>query len=106
MPAGDARIRVGTGKNGTTKRIADIHRDWKIGVPDSMGRTRRLKSCQNLLADTINLETGLAEKARMVDVFESGVKPILKVSTTNGKVCAAPRTTVYGRRKAGSAPVT
>ncbi|SCD47403.1 thymidylate synthase (FAD) [Streptomyces sp. di188] len=83
---GDARIRVGTGKNGTTKRIADIHRDWKIGVPDSMGRTRRLKSCQNLLADTINLETGLAEKARMVDVFESGVKPILKVSTTNGKV--------------------
>ncbi|MGW3247808.1 FAD-dependent thymidylate synthase [Streptomyces sp. NPDC001070] len=65
--------------------MADIHRDWKIGVTDSMGRTRRLKSRQNLLADTINLDTGLAEKASMVDVFESGVKPIIKVSTTNGK---------------------
>jgi thymidylate synthase (FAD) len=83
---GDAMIRVGTSKNGKAKRIADIYRDWKIGVPDSMGRTRRLKSCQNLLADTVDLETGLAEKAPMVDVFESGVKPILKVSTTNGKV--------------------
>lgn len=84
---GDAMIRVGTGKNGRTKRLADIHEDWMPGVPDpdSTGRTRGLKTSQNLLADTVDLKTGLAEKAPVADVFESGVKPILKVATTNGK---------------------
>lgn len=82
---GDAMISVGTGENAEARRIADIHRDWKTGVPDSTGGTRRLKSCQNLLADTVDLETGLVEKAAMVDVFQSGVKPILKLSTTDDR---------------------
>lgn len=84
---GDARIRVGTGKNGETRRIADIHRDWKTGgVPGPLGDTGGPGSGQNLLADTVDLETGLVEKACVVDVFESGVKPVLRISTTSGKV--------------------
>jgi thymidylate synthase ThyX len=80
---GDAMISVGTGEDGGTRRIADLHRDWQTGATDSARNSRNSRS---LLADTIDLETGLAEKAPVVDVFESGVKPILKVSTTDDEV--------------------
>ncbi|MGJ6965313.1 FAD-dependent thymidylate synthase [Streptosporangium sp. G11] len=82
---GDAQIPVGTLKNGKTKKIKDIYADWHEGVRDSVGRLRRLPSCQNLSTRTLNLDTGLIEWTRMVDVFKSGVKPILKITTSYGK---------------------
>jgi thymidylate synthase ThyX len=83
---GDARIPVGTLKNGVNKKIKDIYADWHEGVRDSMGRVRKIPSCRNLSTRTVNLDTGLIEWTRMVDVFKSGVKPILKITTVNGKV--------------------
>lgn len=83
---GDAKIAVGTWRNGQTKRIADVYRDWHEGVPDSLGRTRLLPSCRNLVARTLNTETGVIEAARMVDVFQSGIKPIIRVELVSGHV--------------------
>ncbi|MCW2615473.1 MAG: hypothetical protein JWN08_2467 [Frankiales bacterium] len=83
--SGDTLIPVGTSKNGTTKRIADVYSDWHDGVRDSLGRTRRLPSCRNLATRTLNLETGLLESARMVDVFQAGVKPLIRLTTSSGK---------------------
>jgi len=77
--AGDMRVPVGTEKNGRTKAIKDIYRDWHEGVPDSLGRNRKLPSCRNLATRTLNLDTGLVEAARMVDVYQSGVKPIIEL---------------------------
>ncbi|WP_196452934.1 FAD-dependent thymidylate synthase [Planomonospora sp. ID82291] len=82
---GDSRIPVGTLKNTNNKKIKDIYSDWHEGVRDSMGRTRMLSSCRHLSTRTVNLETGLIEWTRMVDVFKSGVKPILKIETAAGK---------------------
>ena len=83
---GDAKIAVGSGRSGQTKRIADLHRDWHDGVPDSMGRRRLLPSCRNLAARTLNTETGVIEAARMVDVFQSGIKPIIRLELDSGRV--------------------
>ena len=83
--AGSSRIPVGTQRNGSTKSIEDIYRDWKLGVPDTLGRKRMLPSCQNLVTRTLNLETGLIEYAQMVDVYQSGIKPILDIKFMNGK---------------------
>lgn len=80
---GSAEISVGTWNQ--TKKIKDIYSDWKLGVSDSMGRTRMLPSTRNLSARTINLDNGLVEMSNMVDVFESGVKEILKITTTSGR---------------------
>ena len=83
--SGDARIPVGTLMNGVTKRLADVYSDWHEGVPVTMGRTRLLPSCRNLATRTLNLDTGLIESARMVDVFQAGVKPLLRITTSYGK---------------------
>ena len=83
---GDARVAVGTWKNGQTKRIADVYSDWHEGVHDSLGRTRFLPSCRHLIARSLNTETGLIEQTPMVDVYKSGVKPIRKVTLTSGHV--------------------
>lgn len=82
--AGETRVPVGTEKNGKTKAIKDIYRDWHEGVPDSLGRNRRLPSCRNLATRTINLDTGLVEATRMVDVYQSGVKPLIWIKWENG----------------------
>ena len=82
---GDTQIPVGTWKNGKTKSIKKIHDDWKIGVPDTMGRVRKLPSTNNLVTRTVNFDTGFIEHARMVDVFESGVKKIIKITLSSGK---------------------
>jgi flavin-dependent thymidylate synthase len=83
--SGDSRIPVGPLRNGVTKPLKDVYRDWHEGVPDSLGRTRLLPSCRNLVTRTLNPDTGLIESARMVDVFRSGVKPLLRVTTAKGK---------------------
>ncbi|QAY14027.1 ThyX-like thymidylate synthase [Mycobacterium phage Colt] len=83
--AGSTRVPVGSGKDGRTKTIEDIYRDWHLGVPDSLGRNRKLPSCRNLATRTVNLDTGLVEAARMVDVFQSGVKPMIWLRWENGK---------------------
>jgi thymidylate synthase ThyX len=77
--AGSSLVPVGGLKNGVTKSIADIYRDWHEGVGDSSGRTRHLPSCRNPVTRTLNLETGLIEFTRMVDVFKAGVKPVIDV---------------------------
>lgn len=86
MIAGDAEISVGTWKNGQTKKIRDVYRHWKIGVPDSLGRTRLLPSTRNLATRTLNLETGVMEGARMVDVRECGVNPVVRIELATGHV--------------------
>lgn len=83
---GAAEISVGTWKNGQTKQLRDVFRDWKIGVPDSLGRTRLLPSTRKLATRNLNLETGLMEDARMVDVRECGVAPIVRIELSSGRV--------------------
>ena len=82
--AGSTAVPVGSLRNGVTKRIDHIFRDWHEGVTDSTGRTRLLPSCRNLATRTLNLETGLIESARMVDVFQAGIKPVLDVTLKSG----------------------
>lgn len=81
---GDARISVGAW--GKAKRIEDLYLDWHLGVPDTMGRTRFLPSCRNLVARTLNTDTGIIEAARMVDVFQAGVKKIVRLELASGRV--------------------
>lgn len=81
---GSAQIPVGTQKNGTTKSIEKIYKDWKIGVEDSIGRVRKLESPKHLMTRTLNLDTGLMEYARMVDVYQSGIKPIIGIELASG----------------------
>lgn len=83
---GSAEIPVGTQKNGSTKRLDKVYSDWKEGVKDSLGRTRLLPSTRHLTTRTLNLDTGLFEHAKMVDVYRSGIKPILKVELASGHV--------------------
>lgn len=83
---GSAQIPVGTQKNGSTKSIEKVYSDWKEGVKDSLGRTRMLPSTRNLTTRTLNTDTGLFEYAQMVDVYKSGVKPIIRVELASGNI--------------------
>ncbi|RCG26799.1 FAD-dependent thymidylate synthase [Sphaerisporangium album] len=83
---GDALIPVGPLTNGVNKKIKDIYADWHEGVHDSVGGVRELPSRRHPTTRTVNLDTGLIESARIADVFRSGIKPILKITTVHGKV--------------------
>jgi len=89
--SGDTKISVGGGRNGVTKPIAEIYRNWHEGVPDSLGRARLLPSCRHLPARTANLESGLIETVRMVDVMRSGTKPLIEMRTKGGRSIKATK---------------
>jgi thymidylate synthase ThyX len=63
------------------RSIGEIFRNWHVGVPDSLGRTRLLPSCRNLSLRVLNEETQLFELGRIRDVFRSETKEIYNVIT-------------------------
>jgi thymidylate synthase ThyX len=81
---GDAQVWLETiapraGRLLRKRPIAEIYRNWHLGVPDCLGRIRLLQSCRRLSARVLNEETQLFELGRMRDVFESGEKEIYLV---------------------------
>ncbi len=79
-----------TGRQVRKKPIGEIFRNWHEGVPDSLGRTRLLRSCRNLSLRVLNEETQLFEVGRIRDVFRSETKEIYSVVSQGQRLlCSA-----------------
>jgi thymidylate synthase (FAD) len=92
---GDATIWCETfgrrsGRSIRKRRIADLWRNWNVGVPDSLGRTRLLLSCRSFSVRVLDEASGRFDLGRPADIFESGVKEILDLGVGDpGLRCSA-----------------
>lgn len=78
-------ISEGCGRTINRRTIADIYDRWHNGVTDVNGRTRHLPACRNFTVRTLDETTGKFILSRVVDVYENGVKPVVKMSTDHGE---------------------
>lgn len=79
LPAG-TRIHQG-GKVGSMqwKPIEQIWENWNEGVPDSLGRRRKLPSVYSAPYRVLNEETLLFESSRIGDIWKTGKKKIVRL---------------------------
>lgn len=83
--AGDTRIWFGSQSGGARwKTIAEHWEHWHQGVPDSMGRTRKLPSIYSAKVRSHSEETLTPELSTVLDVVKAGVKPVWKLTTVRG----------------------
>jgi thymidylate synthase (FAD) len=71
--------------------IAELWRNWHVGVPDSLGRTRRLPSCRSFTMRVWNEEEGTFDLGRPRDIYESGVKTILDLGVGEPRLRCSPQ---------------
>lgn len=80
------------GSIGTTKKsIAEHYEHWHHGVPDTRGRRRILPSVKGAKVVSMNEETGDREFSTVLDVVQSGLKPVLRMTTASGKSAKATK---------------
>jgi thymidylate synthase (FAD) len=76
------------------KPIGKMYEDWKNGIQTHNGSTpyrAKLPGNQHPLLRTLNLETDLVETAHAVDIYEAGVKPVIRVELASGHVLHCTR---------------
>jgi thymidylate synthase (FAD) len=59
--------------------LAELWRNWHIGVPDSLGRNRRLPSCRQFTMRVWNEEEEVFDLGVPRDIYKSGVKTIIEL---------------------------
>jgi thymidylate synthase (FAD) len=87
--AGDTVVtRLSPNLGGTTHKknatLEVLWRNWHVGIPDSLGRTRLLPSCRNIYVRSFNEHTLTPEKSRVVDIKKKGVQRTYLVTTESG----------------------
>lgn len=94
--AGDTAIALESDSGPRYTTIADLYRRWHVGVEASVQRDQ---------VRCFNEETLRPQRARILDVIESGAKPLLRLETETGLVvrCSTDHAifTPDGWRKAG-----
>ena len=80
---GDTQIWCETiARSGRTVRkrsISELWRNWHVGVPDSLGRTRLLPSCRSFAMRVWNEDEGTFDLGTPRDIYKSGVKTIVEL---------------------------
>nr|WP_225846589.1 FAD-dependent thymidylate synthase [Streptomyces sp. HPF1205] len=112
--AGDTEITLESETGGPRRRtIGDLHRLWHPGLHDSReAPTTRVGGPDSVRRDHVRCfdeETLRARRTAIVDVMESGVKPLIRITTAGGRTlrCSADHAvlTPDGWRKAGELAV-
>jgi thymidylate synthase (FAD) len=65
--------------------LAVMWRNWHEGIPDSLGRVRKLSSCRSIYVRSYDENTLKPVKSRVVDIKKNGVKTTYLVRTESGR---------------------
>lgn len=100
---GSALITTQRNNDSSQRPISELWELANVGVTDSMGRTRLLPSCKHPSLRILR-DDGEFDTAEALDIYKSGVKPILKIEHERGTLrCTADHRiyTTDGWRRAG-----
>lgn len=108
---GDTEVTIQTDGNGRDRvtlqrvKIKDLYARWHDPKPDSMGRKRPLPASRNRTLRVLNEQTQTFQMARMLNIWQTGLKDTVEIVTANGQrlVCTPEHAiyTEYGWVKAG-----
>ncbi len=83
--AGDTQIYFESeAGNGNWKTIEKHWDDWHNGVPDTIGRRRKLQSVRDAQVRSYDEETLEIRRSRVLDVVQSGMKEVFAMTTSRG----------------------
>jgi flavin-dependent thymidylate synthase len=75
-----------SGRTVRKRPIAELWRNWNVGVPDSLGRTRALPSCRSFTMRVWNNEEQTFDLGTPRDIYRSGTKSILELGVGEPKL--------------------
>ena len=69
-----------SGRTVRKRPISELWRNWNVGVPDALGRTRLLPSCRSFTVRVWNEEEQVFDLGTPADIYRSGIKTILDLA--------------------------